>query len=112
MPKIIYGQNGVVVNIVSPAPSGPDWDTWIADDSYVVSVGDPFDPHDPQVDATSIAAMNVTYRHENLIRQLIRTVRSNATLNTAADANGLPTNANSQDLTKQQFRAAVKSILP
>jgi len=57
------------------------------------------------------AAAIMFRRHENMIRELVRTVRTNAALNTAADAAGLPSTANSQDLTMAQFIAAVKQLL-
>lgn len=57
------------------------------------------------------AALIMFRRHENMIRELVRTVRVVQALNTAADANGLPSTANSQDLTVAQFMAAVKQLL-
>lgn len=113
MAKVVVAQNGVVINIVNASASDPSpVYYWTVPDSQVVSVGDVFDPHDAQVDQCDQVAFQVLFRHENLIRELIRTVRSNSTLNTQATTNGLPTSANSADVTAAQFRTAVKSLLP
>lgn len=113
MAKIIYAQNGVVVNVVAPAPPPPTWDTWIVDDTVVVSVGDPFDPKDPQIDAVDIATFRVLFRHENLIRDLIRALRGSSTqANNSANNEGLPTTVNSADMTLAQARAAFKALIP
>jgi len=50
-------------------------------------------------------------RHENMIRELVRTIRVVPALNTAADANGLPSTANAQDLSPAQFLIAFKQLL-
>lgn len=114
MAKIIYGQNGVVINYTS-APTDIDPNVvyqWVVADNFPVAVGDPFDPKDVQIDAVDTATIAVLTRHENLIRQLIRSVRTNAGINTAATTNGLPTSANSPDLTAAQARTAFKTFIP
>lgn len=114
MPKAVYIRNGVVVNLTDPpGPNlfAPD-QVWIADDSIPVSVGDTVDPRDPEIDAVDVATFRALFRHENLIRELIRTIRTNSQLNTAATTNGLPTTANSSDLTLAQARDAFKALLP
>jgi len=110
--KIIYAENGVVVNIVAPAPPPKEWTEWVVDDDVIVSVGDPFDPKDPQIDAMDVATFRTLFRHENMIRQLVRAVRTNAGINTAANTAGLPTSANSPDLTLAQARTAFKALIP
>ena len=55
------------------------------------------------------AVFQVLFRHENMIRELIRSVRVNAATNTAATTNGLPTNA--PDVTQAQAIAAFKALL-
>lgn len=63
-------------------------------------------------DATDAAAMRVLFRQENLVRQLIRALRaSSSAANTAANNAGLPTSANSADLTAAEFRTLIKSLL-
>jgi pyridoxal biosynthesis lyase PdxS len=110
--KIIQGQNGVVTNIVSATPADASTMTWLVDDSVVVSVGDVFDPKDPEIDAMDVGTFRALFRHENMIRQLVRAVRTNASINTAATTAGLPTSANAPDLTLPQARLAFKSLLP
>jgi hypothetical protein len=113
MPKIIYGQNGVVINYtIAPAPNPNIVYEWTVADNFPVGLGDPFDPKDPQIDLVDTATISVLTRHENLIRQLIRSVRTNAGINTAATTNGLPTSANSPDLTAAQARTAFKALIP
>lgn len=111
--KVVYGQNGQVINVVNAAASeaSPVYQ-WVVDDAVSVNVGAPFDPKDPQIDAMDIGAFRCLFRHENLIRQLIRAVRTNAGINTASNTAGLPTSANSPDLTLAQARDAFKGLLP
>lgn len=112
MPKLVIGRNGVVVNVIV-APSADLGDiVWSVPDAQVVNAGDVLDPHDPQIDAMDVAVFRALFRHENLIRQLIRAVRTNAGINTAANTAGLPTAANSADLTLTQARDAFKALLP
>lgn len=112
MAKLVVGRDGVVVNVVS-APAGASGDSvWSVPDAQVVNVGDVFDPKDPQIDGMDVGAFRALYRHENMIRQLIRAVRTNAGINTAATTEGLPTTAASPDLTLTQARTAFKGLLP
>lgn len=111
--KMVFGSSaGVVVNVVAPAPDIPFRDVWIVDDATVVSVGDPYDPKDPQIDAMDVAVFRILFRHENMIRELIRAVRVNNAISTAATNEGLPTTANAPDLTLAQARAAFKALIP
>lgn len=114
MPKLVYGKNGVVVNVVNaPADAPAEFDgVWLVPDATVINLGGAFDPKDPQIDAMDVGAFRTLFRHENLIRQLIRTIRTNSTLNTQATTAGLPTTANSPDLTLAQARDAFKALLP
>lgn len=58
------------------------------------------------------ATLKVLYRHENLVRELIRALRASSTAaNTAATSAGLPATANSPDLTQVQFLVALKALL-
>lgn len=83
-------------------------------------------PHDPSppttaeidrakdcvYDAADVVSMRVLYRHENLIRQLIRALRaSSSAANTAANNAGLPASTAAADLSPAEFRAAIKSLL-
>lgn len=112
MPKLVIARGGVVVNLVNSPDEVVNERVWRVPDAQVVAVGDLFDDRDRQVDELDIVALQVTFRHENLIRQLIRALRaSSAAANTAANAAGLPTAANSADVTVVQFKAAVKSLL-
>ena len=120
--KLVIAENGVVVNVVAPvtiytleqqlARANGVFNEWLVDDATVVSVGQVFDPKDPQIDVVDIATFRVLFRHENLIRQLIRAVRTNAGINTAANTAGLPTSANSPDLTLGDARTAFKALIP
>lgn len=115
MPLLVYGKGGVVVNVVNaPASPAGEFDgIWQVPDGTVVPVGSVFDPKDPQIDAMDVGAFRALFRHENLIRQLIRALRaSGAGANTAATNAGLPTTANSPDLTLAQARDAFKALLP
>jgi transcriptional regulator of nitric oxide reductase len=114
MAKFVFGKGGVVVNVVNaPTAAAADFDgVWSVPDATIVNVGDAFDPKDPQIDAVDAAVFQVLVRHENLIRQLIRTIRTNSALNTQATAAGLPTTANASDLTQAQARAAFKGLIP
>lgn len=112
MPKVVVAQNGVVVNIYDSPDTVDAVTLWRVPDSQAVSVGDAFDDRDRQVDAVDATAFKILFRHENLIRELIRALRaSSTTANTQATTAGLPTAANSADLTQPQFKAAVKSLL-
>lgn len=113
MAKVVVGENGVVVNVWGPYDGRPiEKHEWVVPDEQVVSVGDVFDIRDPQIDAVDVAVFRVLFRHENLLRQLIRSVRTNAGINTQANNNGLPTSANSPDLTLAQARDAFKALIP
>jgi hypothetical protein len=114
MPKLILGKDGVVVNIVNAPDTEPSTHTeWLVPDDYPVNVGDPFDGKDPRVDDADVVAMKLAYRHENYLRQLNRALRaSSAAANTAANSAGLPSAANSVDVTVGQFRDFAKSLLP
>lgn len=113
MAKIIYGQNGVVINYTNAPPDDPTVVyQWRVADNFPVAVGDPFDPKDVQIDGVDSATIAVLTRHENMIRQLIRSVRTNAGISTAATTNGLPTTANAPDLTTAQARTAFKALIP
>lgn len=113
--KVVVGKNGVVTNVYGPAPvEDPEreW-LWVVDDATVVNVGDAFDPKDPKIDGVDVAVFQVLFRHENLIRQLIRALRGTSTAaNNSATTQGLPTSANSADVTAAQARAAFKSLIP
>jgi hypothetical protein len=114
MPKLILGKDGVVVNIVNaPDDAYPSTHTeWLVPDDYVVSVGDEFDGKDPAIDDADVVAMKIAYRHENYLRQLNRAFRASSTAaNTAANAAGLPSAANSGDVTVAQFRGYIKTLL-
>jgi hypothetical protein len=113
MPKLIVGRNGVVVNVVSAPVSAAGDGVWSVPDAQVVNVGDVFDPKDPQIDAMDVAAFRALFRLENLARQTIRALRASSTAaNSAATSAGLPTTANSADLTLAQARDAFKALLP
>lgn len=112
MPKLVIARGGVVVNLVNSPDEVVNERVWRVPDAQVVSVGDVFDDRDRQVDELDIVAMQVLFRHENLIRELIRALRaSSAAANTAANSAGLPTAANSADVTIAQFKTAVKALL-
>lgn len=112
--KFVIGQNNVVINVVNTPPADPNAPVyqWLVPDAQVVNVGDAFDPKDPQIDAMDVAAFRALFRHENLLRQIIRTLRTNAGLNTNATTNGLPLSAAVPDVTLAEARAAFKSLLP
>jgi hypothetical protein len=115
MAKLVYGKNGVVVNVVNaPTAAAADYDgIWSVPDATIVNVGDPFDVKDVLIDAVDVASFRVDFRHENLLRQLIRALRASSTAaNNAATAAGLPTTANAADLTLAQARDAFKSLIP
>lgn len=114
MSKLVYGKNGVIVNIVNvPATPSPEFDgLWLVADGAAANLGDAFDPKDPQIDAMDVGVFRILFRHENLIRELIRTIRTNSALNTQATTAGLPTTGNSPDLTLAQARDAFKALLP
>jgi hypothetical protein len=111
--KAIYGRNGIVTNYVSvPEPASNEEQIWFVDDNFVVNVGDPFDTRDVAIDAVDVASFRVHFRHENMLRQIIRTLRTNAGLNTQATNNGLPLSVNVPDLTLVQAREAFKLLVP
>ncbi len=111
--KAIYGRNGIVTNYVSvPEVSSNEEQIWFVDDNFVVGVGDPFDTRDVAIDGVDVATFRVLFRHENLIRELIRTIRTNAALNTQSTNNGLPLSASVPDLTLAQAREAFKLLIP
>lgn len=65
------------------------------------------------VDAMDVAVFRALFRHENLIRALIRALRATSTAaNNAATSAGLPTSANSADLTLDQAKTAFKNLIP
>jgi hypothetical protein len=102
--------NGLTTRIGSEAEL---WDV-LASRGFAVPAGDPVAQaavRDRDYVALPRAAAIILMRHENMLRQLTRTVRTNAALNTAATTNGLPTTAQAQDLTMPQFVAAVKQLL-
>lgn len=112
MPKVVVARNGVVVNIYNSPDDVATETLWRVPDSQAVSVGDAFDDRDRQVDALDAAAFQALFRHENLIRELIRALRASSTAaNTAATSASLPTTANSADVTLAQFKSAVKALL-
>lgn len=115
MSKIVIGKNGLVVNVVGPAPvPDPNAETeWVVDDATVVGVGDAFDVRDPKIDAVDRAVFEVLKRHENMIRELTRAVRgAGAAANTSCNNEGVPSTANSQNLTSAQMRTAFKNLIP
>lgn len=113
--KIVIGKNGVVVNVVGPAPElDPNREIeWVVDDATVIGTGETFDPKDPQIDNVDVAVFRVLHRHENLLRQLIRAVRgAGAAANTSCNNESVPSTAASPDLTLTQSRSAFKSLIP
>ena len=116
MSKFVVGQNGKVINIVNELPMDPDTILyWSVADDYVVNVGDPFDPKDWQVDNADYVLGQVGYNHENRIRAIVQAIRgitSTVTGAQAANAAGLPTTAQSGQITPAQFKNAVKGLLP
>lgn len=112
MSRYIVGQAGIIKNIVeSPIAFTQTGFDVLLDVSGTANVGGSYDPKDVSFDAADQVSLKLLLRHENLLRELIRTVRSNATLNTQATAEALPTSANSADVTNQQFRDYVKTLL-
>jgi hypothetical protein len=114
MPWII-GEGGVIVNVVGgdqtqrpTAQVGQD----VLWSPVPVGVGGTYDVRDVTLaDNVTDATLRVLLRHENMIRQLVRSVRTNAGINTAATTNGLPTSANAADVTLDQAKAAFKTLL-
>jgi hypothetical protein len=97
MSKFIVAQNGVVINIVNAPEEDPAMIyEMLVDDSYVVSVGDPFDPQDWQVNPNTqwkqadYVSGYVLFDHENRIRVLEKKTQ----------------------ITQDQFKKAVKRLLP
>jgi hypothetical protein len=67
---------------------------------------------DLQVNSIRYAELRALFNHENRLRQLTRALRASSTAaNNAATSAGLPTAANSADLTAAQFITALKSLL-
>jgi len=123
MSKIIVAQNNVVINIVNAPANDPNVVyNWLVDDSVAVSVGDPFDPKDWQVNPNNTTYSQADYvsgqilfNHENRLRALVvalRAVNSTTTGAQAANAAGVPTTAQSGQITANQFKTAVKNLLP
>jgi hypothetical protein len=97
MSKFIIAQNGVVINIVNAPEDDPNVVyEMLVDDSYVVNVGDPFDPKDWQVNPNNpmkqadYVSGHTLYDHENRIRVLEK----------------------KNQITQDQFKKAVKRLLP
>lgn len=114
MARWLVGRNGIVENVVggATAPIVASGFDVVLDPTDAVNVGGSYDPKDVSYDKSDTVALQVLFRHENLIRELIRGLRaSSAAANTAATTAGLPTTANSADLTVPQFKAAVKALL-
>ena len=97
--KFLIGKNGFVVNIVSAPPAGADGKVpapsleegqlaWLVADADTTAVGAAFDDKARQVDDVAVAIFQVLFRHENMIRQLVSAVRTNAGINTAAKLPG------------------------
>jgi hypothetical protein len=114
MPWII-GENGTIVNVVGGdqtqrPEAGPGQQVlW---SPVGVGVGGTYDSRDVTLaDNVTDATLRVLMRHENMIRQLVRSVRTNSAINTAATTNGLPTTANAADVTFDQAKAAFKTLL-
>ena len=111
----IIGQNGTVVNVVGgdqtqkPEAGAGQQVLW---SPVPVAVGAAYDPRDVTLaDNVTDATLRILLRHENMLRELIRSVRTNAGINTAATTNGLPTAANAANLTIDQAKAAFKALL-
>jgi len=112
MPKLVIARDGVVVNLVDSPDDATTEYVWRVPDSQVVSVGDAFDPNDKAIDDVDAVTFKILFRHENLIRELIRALRASSTAaNNAATTAGLPSTANSSDVTVAQFKTAVKTLL-
>jgi hypothetical protein len=97
MSKVIVAQNNVVINIVQAPPDDPDVVyNLLVDDSYVVNVGDTFDPKDWQVNPNTqwtqadYVSGQILFNHENRIRVL----------------------EGKAQITAKQFKTAVKGLLP
>jgi hypothetical protein len=97
MSKVIVAQNGVVINIVNATEEDPNMVyEWLVDDSYVVNVGDVFDPKDWQINPNTqwtqadYVSGQVLFNHENRIRTL----------------------EGKTAITVKQFKTAVKGLLP
>jgi hypothetical protein len=114
MPWII-GEAGTIVNVVggdqTQRPEGLPGQhvLW---SPVGVGVGGTYDVRDVTLaDNVTDATLRVLMRHENMIRQINRAIRTNAGINTAATTAGLPTVANSADVTFDQAKAAFKTLL-
>jgi hypothetical protein len=97
MSKVIVAQNNVVINIVNAPPDDPDLIyNLLVDDTYVVNVGDPFDPKDWQINPNTqwtqadYVSGQILFNHENRIRAL----------------------EGKAAITVKQFKTAVKGLLP
>ena len=113
MSRYIVGQAGVIKNIVeSPVAFTQAGFDVLLDATGVANVGGSYDPKDVKLSAADQVAMTILFRHENLIRELIRALRASSTAaNTAATNAGLPLTANVPDVTQQQFNDFVKTQL-
>jgi hypothetical protein len=111
--RYLIGQSNVVLNVVEATdlPFAPGYDV-LVDPTGTTNVGAAYDPKDIKLSAADQVSMTMLFRHENLIRELIRTIRTNSTLNTQATTAGLPTSANAADVTRQQFNDFVKTLVP
>jgi hypothetical protein len=98
MSKVIVAQNGTVINVVNAPPDDSANDVYnlLVDDTYVVNVGDPFDPKDWQINPNTqwtqadYVSGQILFNHENRIRVL----------------------EGKTQITAKQFKTAVKGLLP
>jgi hypothetical protein len=98
MSKVIVAQNGVVINIVNYVEDDPAQTVYnlLVDDTYVVNVGDAFDPKDWQINPNTqwtqadYVSGQILFNHENRIRTL----------------------EGKTAITVKQFKTAVKALLP
>jgi len=68
--KHVIGKDGVVVNVVNAPEPEVGEIAWLVDDAVVVSVGQPFDPKDPQIDAVDVAVFRALHNINNRVRVL------------------------------------------
>lgn len=93
-------------------PSGPTQQADLVSFFAATDAAEDSAAKDAQLNAVDAATLKLLFRHENLLRELIRALRASSTAaNTAANSAGLPTSANSADVTVVQFLAAWKSLL-
>ena len=94
MSKVIVAQNGTVINVVNAPPddSADDVYNLLVDDTYVVNVGDPFDPKDWQVNPNTqwtqadYVSGQILFNHENRLRNLVLAIRLITSTVTGAQA--------------------------